>query len=465
MIKKFFILFTILFVGEVRSEELGLEEVLSSTRKHHPHILMNLYELEAVEGKVMEQESAFDTNLDMSSNQRGAGYYDGSFWDISLSKPLKVLNAKVYTGLRKSSGELPVYELENRTQDDGEARLGLQFSLWGNRDIDPKRLKLWNEEFNAKIQKNELKQVTLQLEAEAKLAFWKWQAAGRILDVYERLYMQATERNIALEKRVKRGDLAKIYLVENKQYMLKRKSLLIEGQQKLQYASLYLAFFYRDEKGKILIPKRQQLAKIINVPKLFAGDRLEQDIKSAIKNSPYIYQLDLKLKQQQNELELGETLSKPTLDFKVEHSQDYGQVVDTLEEEEQKLMLQFNLPLERNLGRGRVQAAKAKIKRIEVEQRFTKNTFKLKMTTLFQAMLNEYQIIENSSEEVIAAKTLEKAENSKFKRGASDFFLVNIREQNTASAEVKLIKAKLSYYNNYIDYNIVMAGVKLKQLN
>lgn len=461
--KKILFLFTFILF-DVYAEELTLKQVLDTTEKHHPIILMNLYQLEEAAAKAIESDGAFDTQLDISSTERKEGYYDGSFWDASLTKPLKLLNAKIYTGFRKSSGELPVYETQAQTQDDGEARVGFQFSLLGNRSIDEKRLKLWNEQFNAQIQENEVKQVKLELEAEAQSAFWKWQTAGQMLAVYEKLYDVAMKRNVALEKRVKKGDLARIYLTENRQYILKRKSLVLESRQKFQHATLYLAFFYRDENGNILIPQKSQLSQNISVPDLFAYEKLDNDIKEAIKKSPYLVQIQLKEKQQKNELEFGESLNQPTLDLKLEQSRDYGTQLDQYQEDERKLMLEFNLPLGRSFAQGRMQQARAKLKRLEVQKLYVKDQFRLRLTNLYQAMLNEYQIIVNSTEEVKAAQALEQAENAKFSRGASDFFLVNIREQNTASAEVKLIETKLKYMQNYIAYQNSLAGVYHKKI-
>jgi len=457
MIKWF--LFLQLLMLNTYAQELKLDEVLKSTATHHPVILMSLMQLEQASGKIAQQESLFDTSLNISSKNRTQGYYSGDTWDINITKPLQVLNAKIYSGMRQSTGTLPVYEGDSATQDQGEVRLGVELSLWGQRDIDYKRVKLWNEQLNLKVQKQVLKQAEIQIKTEAQKAYWKWIATGQTLKIYEQLLEVANKRNSALEKRVQKGDLAKIYLTENRQYILKRKSLLTKSFQKFQHASLYLSFFYRDNEGRVKTPKREQLLDKLDLPKVFSYEKLQKDIEKAYTDSPYLKQISLKMKQQDNELNLSETLSSPTLDLKIEQSRDYGQGAVELDQDEQKLMLQLNIPLERNLAKGSERKAQAKLKSLKIKNDFAKDQLKFSLTNLYQGMLNEYQLIVNGQDEVQAAIALEQAENNKFTRGASDFFLVNIREQNTADAQINLVDSRLNYLINLLDYEQSMAGI------
>ena len=68
----------------------------------------------------------------------------------------------------------------------------------------------------------------------------------------------------------------------------------------------------------------------------------------------------------------------------------------------------------------------------------------------------------NAKEEINLASILEKAEKKRFRQGASDFFVINIREENTADARIKKIDAYLKYQKAYADYLFLMLMLDLE---
>ena len=67
-----------------------------------------------------------------------------------------------------------------------------------------------------------------------------------------------------------------------------------------------------------------------------------------------------------------------------------------------------------------------------------------------------FQIYQNLQEEVKLAELLEKSEKEKFKQGASNFFLVNIREQDTAISRVAIIEMVEKYQYILADYKMAL---------
>ena len=59
-------------------------------------------------------------------------------------------------------------------------------------------------------------------------------------------------------------------------------------------------------------------------------------------------------------------------------------------------------------------------------------------------------------EEVKLAQTLQDSELEKFKYGASNFFLVNLREQENASSQASLIEVYKELQNSLVDYKLAI---------
>ena len=62
----------------------------------------------------------------------------------------------------------------------------------------------------------------------------------------------------------------------------------------------------------------------------------------------------------------------------------------------------------------------------------------------------------NISEEAKLADLLEYSEREKFKHGASNFFLVNLREQDTASSKAAVVDMFEKYQSALADYKMAI---------
>ena len=59
-------------------------------------------------------------------------------------------------------------------------------------------------------------------------------------------------------------------------------------------------------------------------------------------------------------------------------------------------------------------------------------------------------------EEVKLAQALQDSELEKFKQGASNFFLVNLREQENASTQASLFEVYKELQNSLVDYKLAI---------
>lgn len=447
---------------------LSLEDVLQSTRKHFPLIEQAVAELEAARQKSRAALGNFDATIEGKGDKRYEGYYDGRSAGIKIVKPLQTLNTKLYAGYRVSGGEYPDYEGKQDTLDEGETSLGIAVSLWRDSFIDSKRLKLRNAEQKAKMAEEKLRLSELKYQSSAMKLYWEWVSAGNVLRVRQDLLEIAVARTDGLEKRVSRGDLARIYLTENNQYILKRRADVLKAKQLFEQLSYELSLFYRNNEGE------PQVIKIDRVPKDFG--RLtkmdlsveEKKLLEVMKNSPQVRLLEREIQTYQNELEFGENLLKPRVDFNLETTNDRGEMNDsrdskTLDTREVRGMVTLSIPIERNLGEGNKQAARAKLRALGQQLKYLEQYIRVTLDRLVIQLNIANDIVDNATKEIELASILEKAEKKRFRQGASDFFVINIREENTASARIKKVDAYLKYQKAYADYLFLMLMLDLER--
>ena len=439
--------------------ELNEDVVLHSTRKHYPMVKEALENVEAAKMKVIASKGNFDLKLESKMDIRTRGFYDGKSGDVRAVKPLRFMNSEVYTGYRVSDGTYPDYEGKVDTLSEGEIRAGIKVSLWQNRDIDENRLQLWNNQLEEQIKDFKLQGTKLKAQKFAQKAYWTWFAYGHIYNVHKELLNIAIERDDAITKRIKRGDLARIYGSENRQYILKRSQKVIEAERNFYEASLYLSLFHRNKMGKPIIPEMEDLPKLsVNVKKIDVKN-LSQDLKIMMERNPEMLSMRRQYLQLSNEERMGENKLAPKVDLSFEVSHDNGTGIntdrksETLRPTENRAMLSVIIPIERRFGRGKINMARAKKRALEHRQQLFKDEMNVFINNIYKRISLAVDFVNNAVEEVKIAEVLRKAEQRKFYEGASDFFVVNIRDQNMADAKVRKIKAYLDFKKDMADYN------------
>lgn len=449
----------LLFTLSGHASVLKLEEVISSTRKNFPLILKAKADAEAAREKARSNEGAFDLRLEGEVDNRFEGYYDGNANKFKLVKPLQILNSKIYGGYRTSRGEFPSYEGKNETLGDGEISAGIEFSIWQDSTIDIKRLKYWNSLIDFENAKEKQRLVQMKIEGESIKAYWNWVVAGKILRVQKEMLEIAEARRSGLVKRSKKGDVAAIYVTENDQYIVKRKADVLKAQQYFEQAAYLLSLYLRDKESHPILPLIERVPN--ELPSLSGLDlkKEESRLNKLIANNPQIKILEQKIEQEKNQLEYGQNLLRPRFDVNLEVNEDRGDGPSRLEQQEVRGMLTVSIPIERNLGKGARESARAKIRGLKEELKYTRELTKVTLDRLIVQLNLAKDIVANAKEEIRLAQIMQKAEQRKFRQGASDFFVINIREQNTADARIKRYDAFMKYQKAYAEYLFLMLAL------
>ena len=396
------------------------------------------------ENSIKEAEGVFDAKLKGEVDSRTEGFYTGDAYKASLEKPIPFFNSRVYAGKRQSFGSFPSYEGKAETLSDGEIFAGLSISLLRDSLIDLNRHNLWLREQDFLQAQSQLTLTKIKVQTSALKAYWTWVVSGYRLKLRKNILQLAQQRASNISKRIKAGDLAKIYQAENNQYILKRKADVLNSQLKFREASFYLSLFYRDQQG---------------APKMVSESHIPTNLEerlSIISSSQPVYQravssnLSLKIlesqrKQSDLKVRLGKNELLPKVDLNLEWNQDQGSGANRLMLDENRIMLNVEVPLQFRKGLGKKRAGEAAISRIENKKRWVKEKLRVSVESFIIKLNTLSEIFTATKTQVKLADKLAKAERRKFTQGASDLILVNLREENFAEAKLKNLSTYLKY--------------------
>ncbi len=421
------------------------QEVVSSSLKHYPMVIEAVQQLEVQTNQVTEAKGAFDGKVKGEMNSRVDGFYGGDAYKLGVEKPIPYFNSKIYGGRRQSYGDFPSYEGKLETLNEGENFAGISISLLRNSLIDMNRYNLRYRQQDRQQAQVGLDLVKLNVQTMALKAYWAWLVKGHELKVYTNILELATARAGNIDRRIKVGDLARIYAAENNQYIVKRKAQVEAMNLEFQQASFYLSLFHRNADGKP-IPLSSQSLPALDNQKLIARSDIDGIYQRALTANLDLKILDAKEKQAELDIQLGTNEMLPQVDLNYEWSQDRGVGSSTLSQNENRVMLNVEIPIQYRKGAGKRRAGKAKLEQVKVKSQFTKEKVRVEVQSLV-AKINAFAEIFNlTSEQVELSNKLADAERKKFFRGASDLILVNIREENLAEAQVKNLEALLKYH-------------------
>lgn len=439
--------------GQSAAQESGqpleVDEVLRSTAEHFPTLLEILAAQEEADGKTLSAQGAFDINIDVDGFSRATGFSNGQLVETGASRRLQRYGATVYGGYKISEGRFPIYEDINFTNTAGELKAGVLFPFLRDNNVDAERFGLLDAELNER--QVDLKAIETRVDVHrlALVAYWQWINTGRQLEVYESLLRIALERDSALQAQVEKGALAAIALTENQQNITRRKLFVADAERDFELAANTLSLFLRDNDGQPVVPVRPRLPSRETtdraLPAQLKGDA-QRLIEDALSKRPEIAQLDVELNRATQQLALAENNLRPRLDLKLEVSHDFGAIAeggDSRDSTDTVVSLDFSMPVQQRAARGEITQAKARLKALRLQRQRISEQLRVQLENGILEFMVAQNLVDLSGQEVNQAQALTQAEQTRFQNGASDFFLVNLRESNAADARVRLYQAQL----------------------
>ena len=432
----------------LRNGPLLPETVLRSSALRFPGILESFEREAAARSDQLSADGAFDLMLEAEYYDRFTGTFSGGYASVKATQQLQPYGAKVFGSYRISDGRFPIYENGYNTNQAGEFKVGALFSLLRDRDIDKRRFAIQDTRLASDQARLDVLLVQLKVQHEALKAYWTWVAAGREIRVYEGLLEIAQARAVGLQRQFAAGAIPRIELTENEQNLLRRKTLVEQAKRNFETASNSLSYYLRDNSGKLVTPARSQLpsdAVLANLPEM--SDLLAARGSDVLDDRPELQDFKIALERARNKVDLRRNDMQPRLDASVEVSRDFGAVGDggsTFDSTDTVVGVTLTVPLQRREARGRLQRAEAEMRELELKQQRIADQIQVELDNILTNLGASLRLADLADQEVEQANAMVNAERKRFRLGAGDFFLVNLREESAADAQVRAIRAELS---------------------
>jgi outer membrane protein TolC len=443
-------------IGNDTATPLSLEAVLDSSARHYPLVIAALAERQAVAREVDARLGDFDVVFDVSSFSRVSGFYDGRSMEAKATRPLGAWGTDLYGSYALSGGDFPIYEDEYYTNTGGRFKVGVLFSLLRDRAIDDRRYQVNDAKLALEAADLELQMTRIGVQSLAIEAYWRWVFAGKKQLVYDELLEIALERDRGLTDQVRRGAVAEIFLTENQRNITRRRSLSVAARAEFNRAANRLGLYYRDATGAPQTPNP------VRLPVMASLDLSLPDapgpLPEMIAMRPELQQLRVAAERARQKLSLNENALKPKLDFGVEVGTPFGEVGEGGESRDTTdtvVGLTFSVPLARRTAKAEVEQSRLALRAIEERQRQMNDRLQLEMTEILIELSLARDLAELAEQEVDLADALVQAETRRFEGGASDFFLVNVREEAAASARIESLAAALRHRLARAQYDAV----------
>ena len=416
---------------------LSLDEVLQASASSAPQIIEAMARVRQAEGRALSAEGSFDTVFDVDAQSRVLGYYSGSYLEGKATRPLTGNGGQIYGGYRVSSGSFPIYEDKAYTDRLGELKIGGLFALLRDKAIDERRGRLSIAARDIDAARLEREMVAIGVQARAAAAYQNWAAAGLRLKAYQALLDLAQQRRGGIARQVQLGARPAILLTEADQNIVRRRTLVVRSEQEFAAAANTLSFFLRDENGERISPGANRLPAALPAfrPKRVLGPPDRPDLQS----------LSARLQQSELRLALAENELKPRLDVRGELAYDVGGTGvggKSRDGEEVIVGLRFTVPLQRRQAKGKIAEARAEIDGMRTRQQLVREQIAVEVKGITIAVDGAEKTARLAADEADLANTMAAAEQRRFDLGASDFFLLNMREEAATDARVRLLDAQ-----------------------
>ena len=440
------------------SAPLELAEVLAASRFHAPQVLEALARVRGAESRVLTTEGAFDTLFSANAEARPTGFYDGAEAGFRLSQPLATNGGSVYGGYDISRGSFSSSQSGNNTAQLGRLTVGTMFALLRDRDIDERRFNRAIATGDVVLADNDRLLVAIGVQARAITAYNNWVIAGQRVAVFKGLLQLALDRQAGFKRQVTEGLRPAILLTENEQNILRRQTLVVQAEQALQVAAVSLSLFWRDADGNPIVPGPERLPRRLGDPLPLADD-----VMAALENRPDLKVVDVRIAQARTRLQLDRNNFLPRLDVKAEVNQyvgDAGTAGRPFTGTASMVGLNLSVPLQQRLARGRLGQTRAELDGFQQRRRFIEDQIRIEISGLSIAARQSRRLLGIAIDEQDRALTMAGAERRRFQEGASDFFVVNLREEAAADAQVRRLDAAFRQIVAHADLAAATADVK-----
>ena len=442
--------------------------MLQSTLDFYPDIDVALEELSIANGNQIQAAGGFDTKVKVASENTPVGFYESFRSNFGVEQPT-FKGGSVFAGYRFGRGDFEPWYLERNTNALGELKLGANWNLLRGRQIDDRRVALWQAEIKRDAVEPVVHQQLLFAFRDAEIAYWNWVASGQVYQRSLQLLEVAKNRVDGIEQRIKAGDLAEITRTDNDRTILGRQVKLIKAKAKLDQAAIKLSLYYRDANGTPIIATEAQLPGFDSGAYQIASNP-EQLVYDAVSCRPETRLLELDIQAIDLDLAKAKNDLMPQLNASFVVSQDFGrptsaapsassisQTLSVVFDEKDQFQVDAGLFLSQSLqlrkARGKIQSLQGKRRQLEVKKDFVGQKIAAEVQQNYQLTVAAREQILAGEQNYALAQKLSDAARKQIETGDVDLFEIILREQQELDAAIDLVASQFAFFSNRATLN------------
>ena len=427
---------------------------------NHPLVKQAGIKPQMGESQLLKAKGGFDPKLFSELDRKN---YDGVTNYQKLNAGLSIptwYGIQVKSGFESNSG--PYLSSEDKTPAGGLWYGGVSVNLGQGMMIDQRRAELFKARIYQESTLQEQRLLLNELIYESGYAYWNWFLAHYSKDVLQSSYDLATVRLEGVKLTAELGDRPIIDTVEARIQVQYRQSLLNNFQTDLLNSKVKLSTYLWTELQEPLevdqttLPVYMDSVSFSVVPLLS-----EMDIDSLVEKHPYLTMNGLKIKSLEIDQKLKREQIKPTVNLSynfINEPINYNPITN-LSPNNNKIGVQFEMPLIFRKERGDLELAKLKVQDEQLSYLNNKVYLKAKIKQAQNDLLNAQNQLDIYRQTVLDSRQLFEAEKTMFEQGESSLFLVNARELTYIQANLKYIEVLCKYQQALLSLRFSLASL------
>lgn len=439
---------------EVLSEKEYYEIILLN----HPLVKQAGIKPQMGEGQLLKAKGGFDPKMFSKLDRKN---YDGVTNYQKINAGLSIptwYGIQVKSGFESNRG--PYLSSEDKTPAGGLWYGGVSVNLGQGMMIDQRRAELFKARIFQQSSLLEQRLLLNELVYESGYAYWNWFLSHYSKAVLQNSYELSVVRLQGVKLTAELGDRPIIDTVEARIQVQSRLSMLNNYQTDLLNSKVKLETFLWTELQEPLEidvttgPLEMDSVSVTILPLLS-----DIEVDSLAENHPYLNMNNLKIKSLEIDQRFKKEQLKPTLNLSynlLNEPINYNPITN-LSTNNNKIGVQFEMPLLFRKERGDLELAKLKVQDEQLSYLNNKVYLKAKIKQAQNDVLNAQNQLDIYRQTVLDSRQLFEAEKTMFEQGESSLFLVNAREMTYIQANLKYIEVLCKYQQALLTLRFSMA--------
>lgn len=424
--------------AQIKQDTLGWRDFVNIVKKNHPITQQAKLQLDLARARRTQALGGFDPKLGFNYDRK---LFDGTEYYTFLTPEVKLplwFGAELKANFTEASGAF--INPENKVPKEGLSYAGISIPVGKGLLFDRRRANLRQASIFERSSENERVAILNNLFIEAGESYINWENKYRIYKIYENTVALTRVRLDAVKAGFRGGDRPAIDTLEAASQLQQRELQLQQSNLELISALYDLSTYLWLSNTQAVDPDKLNL-----VPEAVFTLPVIAEV-TGIENNPKLrsYQFKLQSLEVERRLKFQSLLPEFNLQLGLLNSgrSALSNINSNYWNNNNKVGLQFSIPLTLSTARGELAEAKIKIRETELEQSVVRVELDNKVKQSLAAIKNTSYQVELLKQLYQANKQLLQGEETRFKLGESSLFLVNARESKLLEVYEKLIETE-----------------------